>query len=59
MFKKKVKDNKEEINFDDKLQKKILVNMITSLRGVGGILLVPIFTIYGNRLDRWLSCSQI
>ena len=48
MFKKKVKDNKEEINLDDKLQKKILVNMITSLRGVGGILLVPIFTIYGS-----------
>ena len=48
MFKKKIEDNKEKINLDDKLQKKILVNMITSLRGVGGILLVPIFTIYGS-----------
>ena len=46
--KKKIEDNKEKINLDDKLQKKILVNMITSLRGVGGILLVPIFTIYGS-----------
>lgn len=33
---------------DDKLKKKIMVNMITTLRGIGGILLVPIFTIYGS-----------
>lgn len=33
---------------DDKLKKKIMVNMITALRGIGGILLVPIFTIYGS-----------
>ena len=33
---------------DDKLKKKIMVNMITTLRGIGGILLVPIFTMYGS-----------
>ena len=33
---------------DDKLKKKIMVNIITTLRGIGGILLVPIFTIYGS-----------
>ena len=32
----------------DKLKKKIMVNMITALRGIGGILLVPIFSIYGS-----------
>ena len=32
---------------NDKLKKKIMVNMITALRGIGGILLVPIFSIYG------------
>ena len=35
-------------NDDDKLKKKIMVNMITTLRGIGGILLVPIFNIYGS-----------
>lgn len=35
-------------NDDDKLKKKIMVNMITALRGIGGILLVPIFNIYGS-----------
>ena len=30
---------------NDKLKKKIMVNMITALRGIGGILLVPIFSI--------------
>ncbi len=33
---------------NDKLKKKIMVNMITALRGIGGILLVPIFSIYGS-----------
>lgn len=33
---------------NDKLKKKIMVNMITALRGMGGILLVPIFSIYGS-----------
>lgn len=33
---------------NDKLKKKIIVNMITALRGIGGILLVPIFSIYGS-----------
>lgn len=33
---------------NDKLKKKIMVNMITTLRGIGGILLVPIFSIYGS-----------
>lgn len=33
---------------DDKLKKKIMVNLITALRGIGGILLVPIFSIYGS-----------
>ena len=33
---------------NDKLKKKIMVNMITALRGIGGILLVPIFSIYGG-----------
>ena len=35
-------------NDDDKLKKKIMVNMITALRGIGGIFLVPIFNIYGS-----------
>ncbi len=35
-------------NDNDKLKKKIMVNMITALRGIGGILLVPIFSIYGS-----------
>lgn len=35
-------------NDDDKLKKKIMVNTITALRGIGGILLVPIFNIYGS-----------
>ena len=33
---------------DDKLKKKIMVNLITALRGIGGILLVPIFSVYGS-----------
>lgn len=33
---------------NNKLKKKIMVNMITALRGIGGILLVPIFSIYGS-----------
>lgn len=33
---------------NDKLKKKIMVNLITALRGIGGILLVPIFSIYGS-----------
>lgn len=33
---------------NDKLKKKIMVNMITALRGIGGILLIPIFSIYGS-----------
>lgn len=33
---------------NDKLKKKIMVNIITALRGIGGILLVPIFSIYGS-----------
>lgn len=33
---------------DDKLKKKIMVNLITALRGIGGILLIPIFSVYGS-----------
>lgn len=40
-----IKNNQKD---DDKLKKKIMVNMITTLRGIGGILLVPIFSIYGS-----------
>ncbi len=50
MLKKDENKDKEEekINIDSRLKKKILVNMITTLRGIGGILLIPVFTIYGS-----------
>lgn len=44
----KDENKNEKLIENDKLKKKIMVNMITALRGIGGILLIPIFTVYGS-----------